>query len=331
MEVLEFVWWRFCGRDFSWEYHVPAFCIPNAQLCGQNLPTLEMKIPKTWMCMNRWRAPPYSEGSEDIIICNDCLAYIGTVHVFYVLVVHVYTYFNCTCLFQAAGGILCCALVLPIWLGFRLLPFVWSPSSCCARVSPMLSGVLITCNALRWSWHWHLKPSIHRCSSLEIQWLRDDVSRQSVCVSTRIAKAEWVVETCWKFDLAYKCNGLIAGLNTFETCRVLPFETRLLKLDPFALCDAGASTRKLVAYFSGFRKICRCLSKHRGDATRCAIVAAWPQRKFNMTVGTRLGRYPKISAYKMSQDVTRCYKMLRDVLRCCKMLQGLVKHRVWAK
>ena len=206
MEVLKFVWWRFCGRDFSWEYHVPAFCIPNAQLCGQNLPTLEMKIPKTWMCMNRWRAPPYSEGSEDIIICNDCLAYIGTVHVFYVLVVHVYTYFNCTCLFQAAGGILCCALVLQIWLGFRPLPFVWSPSSCCARVSPMLSGVLITCNALRWSWHWHLKPSIHRCSSLEIQWLRDDVSRLSVCVSTHTFetcwnKAEWVVEPCWKFGI----------------------------------------------------------------------------------------------------------------------------------
>ena len=230
MEVLEFVWWRFCGRDFSWEYHVPAFCIPNAQLCGQNLPTLEMKIPKTWMCMNRWRAPPYSEGSEDIIICNDCLAYIGTVHVFYVLVIHVYTYFNCTCLFQAAGGILCCALVLPIWLGFRLLPFVWSPSSCCARASPMLSGVLITCNALRWSWHWHLKPSIHRCSSLEIQWLRDDVSRLSVCVSTHTFEtcwniAEWVVES---LAFAYICNGLIAGLNMFETCRVLPFEPRSL-------------------------------------------------------------------------------------------------------
>ena len=125
---------------------------------------------------------------------------------------------------------------------------------------------------------------------------------------------------------AYKCNGLIAGLNMFETCRVLPFETRLLKLDPFALCDAGASTRKLVAYFFDLRKICRCLSKHRGDATRCAIVATWPQRKLNMTVRTRLGRYFEISAYKMLQDVTRCHKMLQDVTRCYKMLQDVKWH-----
>ena len=126
----------------------------------------------------------------------------------------------------------------------------------------------------------------------------------------RQTKLSGLLKHVESLTFAYKCNGLIAGLNMFETCRVLPFETRLLKLDPFALCDAGASTRKLVAYFSDLRKICRCLSKHRGDATRCAIVATWPQRKLNMTVGTRLGWYFEISAYKMLQDVTRWYKML---------------------
>ena len=116
-------------------------------------------------------------------------------------------------LFQAAGGIHCCALALLIWLGFRPLPFAWSPSPCCARVSPMLCGVLIACNALRWSWHWHLKPSIHRCSSLEsnsmITWLTwRRVKTVSVCVCVCVdpkrqttRRDEWVVETYWKFDI----------------------------------------------------------------------------------------------------------------------------------
>ena len=137
--------------------------------------------------------------------------------------------FNCISLFQAAGGILCCALALLIWLEFRPLPFAWYPSPCCARVSPMPCGVLITCNELRWSWHWHLKPSIHRCSSLEIQWLRDlrnHVSRRSACVNPNRQTAgrdDWIVETCWNSDI---CNGLVVGLHMFETCRALPFETR---------------------------------------------------------------------------------------------------------
>ena len=57
-----------------------------------------------------------------------------------------------------------------------------------------------------------------------------------------------------------------------------------------------------------------------------------------MTVGPRLGRYPKISAYKMLQDVTRCSKMLQDVTRPSET-QGLSKvghlpamcHQSWKK
>ena len=44
-----------------------------------------------------------------------------------------------------------------------------------------------------------------------------------------------------------------------------------------------------------------------------------------MTVGTRLGRYFEISAYKMLQDVTRCHKMSQDVTRCYKMLQDVTR------
>ena len=137
-------------------------------------------------------------------------------------------------LFQAAGGIHCCALALLIWLGFRPLPFAWSPSPCCARVSPMLCGVLIACNALRWSWHWHLKPSIHRCSSLEsnsmitwLTWRRVKTVSVCVCVSTRNAKQleemSELLKHIGSLTFAYICNGLVVGLNMFETCRVLPF------------------------------------------------------------------------------------------------------------
>ena len=255
------------------------------------------------------------------------------------LVIHgYYTYFNCTCLFQAARGILCCALVLPIWLGFRPLPFAWSPSSCCARVSPMLSGVLITCNALRWSWHWHLKPSIHRCSLLEIQWLRDDVSRRSVCVSTRIAKQSWVgcwnmlkvwlgIEVqridCW-FEYVWNMSSLAFWNSPFETrsfcimrrrcfnpktCRILLWSSEDLQMPIQARrCDKMCNRCHLAATdtqhdgWDSARSIFWDISLQ--DVTRCC---------------------------KMLQDVTRCYKMLQDVIRCYKMLQGLVRHRVWAK
>ena len=227
--------------------------------------------------------------------------------------------FNCISLFQAAGGILCCALALPIWSEFRPLPFAWSPSPCCARVSPMPCGVLITCNELRWSWHWHLKPSIHGCSSLEIQWLRDlcnHVSRRSVCVNPNRQTArtdDWLNDDWISWNMLKVWHLQWIGCWFAHVWRHV--EPCLLKLDP--LCDAGASTRKFVAYFSGLRKICRCLSKHRGGTTRCTVVATWPQRDFSMTLGTRPGRYSK--RQDVTRDVTRCCKMLQDV----KILKGL--------
>ena len=48
-----------------------------------------------------------------------------------------------------------------------------------------------------------------------------------VCVSTRIAKQLEEMSELLKhvesLTFAYICNGLVAGLNMFETCRVLPF------------------------------------------------------------------------------------------------------------
>ena len=60
---------------------------------------------------------------------------------------------------------------------------------------------------------------------------QDGQSVVCVCVSTRIAKqSETEMSELLKhvesLTFAYICNGLVAGLNMFETCRVLPFETR---------------------------------------------------------------------------------------------------------
>ena len=138
-------------------------------------------------------------------------------------------------------------------------------------------------------------------SQVQFAWNSMITCQGGQCMSTPIAKQLEEMSELLKHveSLTFAMDWLLVW-----TC-LKHVESRLLKLDPFALCDPGASTRKLVAYFSSLRKICRCLPKHRGDATRCTIFATWPQRDFNMTLGTRLGRYSKIPGCKMLQDVTR--------------------------